>query len=377
MAVEWGTVIVLLVLASAIVMGVANRRTRPYVFGLGIVACVMVVWFVRRPTWQDEPATVEPPPPEVRSDAPLRANSPIAASPAPSPPKSTAAESKQPKMTLLAALRQATVQAWTGQGPPPSAAALEKPAKTSQRVVRNSDPDDPWTGSDAPAKPGESGQPAVPPKPRSPDWVSAPPKMEDNAYRMSVHVGPYTTDLECRRELPRALQEAVAEYAELSFGPEAAAVRLPDDDLLKLVRDRWTEVRPMEIGGGSQDMHTLHALVVIDAAARQRIQRSMIFPRVEGAALIFAAVIGLLALTWGGLRWAAKRPQLDGPGGPQGPQGQIPISVSRGQERAASARITVHFSPHKVPFHLGAIIVLAIIFVVLVLGLAKLLIVAM
>ena len=77
----------------------------------------------------------------------------------------------------------------------------------------------------------------VPAKPQPPAWVNAAPKMEDDCYMMSVRVGPFTTPLECERELPKALQGAVAEYAELSLGPEAAAVRLPDDDLQQLVRD--------------------------------------------------------------------------------------------------------------------------------------------
>ena len=118
---------------------------------------------------------------------------------------------------------------------------------------------------------------------------------------------PFTTPLECERELPKALQGAVTEYAELSLGPEAAAVRLPDDDLQQLVRDRWTEVRPMEIGGSSQDMFTLHALVVFDLPMQQAIergQRLMIGQRVKGAAVVFGGVLGLLALAWGGLRLA-------------------------------------------------------------------------
>ena len=93
-------------------------------------------------------------------------------------------------MTLLAALRQAAVQAWTGQGPPPLAAAPENPAKTSQRVVRNPDPDDPWTGSEAPEKPAKTGQADEPKKPAPPAWVNAPAKMDDNCYTTSVHVRP-------------------------------------------------------------------------------------------------------------------------------------------------------------------------------------------
>jgi hypothetical protein len=185
---------------------------------------------------------------------------------------------------LLTALRQAAVQAWVGQGMP-AAEAPEKPAKTSR--------------------------PDVPPKPEPPAWVAAPPRLEDNCYRTSVHVGPFTTVLECERELPKALQGVATEYADLSLGSEAAAVRLPDDALRQLVRERWTEVRPMEIGGASQDMYSLHALVVFDDSAQQRItleaQRHLISKRVEGAGLIFGGVLGLLAATWGGLRWATRR----------------------------------------------------------------------
>ena len=91
---------------------------------------------------------------------------------------------------------------------------------------------------------------------------------------------------------------------------EAAAVRLPDDVLQQLVQDRWTEIRPMEIDGGSQDMVSLHAKVVFDADMQQRIkteaQRLVIGKRVRGGAVVFGGVLGLLALAWGGLRYAAQ-----------------------------------------------------------------------
>ena len=164
-------------------------------------------------------------------------------------------------MTLLSAFRQAIVQAWTTRGSAPVAEAPEKPAKTNQ--------------------------PDVPVKPRPPDWVNAAPTLGDHCYRVSVPVGPFTTLLECKRELPRKLQGVVAEYAELSLGPEAAAVRLPDDALQELVSETWTDVRPMEIGGGSQDMVSLHALVTIDDSMQKRIaseaQRLVIGHRVQGA----------------------------------------------------------------------------------------------
>ncbi|MGA2254028.1 MAG: hypothetical protein ABSG53_05145, partial [Thermoguttaceae bacterium] len=226
----------------------------------------------------------------------MTAPAPVSSQPAPAPPLSPAApEAKRPKMTLLAALRQAIVQAWTARGAAPVAEAPEKPAKTSQPA--------------APAKP-----------PQPPAWVNAAPKMQGDSYTMSVRVGPFTTPLECERELSTALQEAVTEYAELSLGLEAAGVRLPDDALQQLVRERWTETRPMEIDGGSQEMVLLHALIVFDAHAQQRIksevqrikaeaQQLMIGRRVQGAAVIFGGVLGLLALAWGGLRLATKQPK--------------------------------------------------------------------
>ena len=127
---------------------------------------------------------------------------------------------------------------------------------------------------------------------------------------MSVPVGPFTTLLECKRELPRKLQGVVAEYAELSLGPEAAAVRLPDDALQELVSETWTDVRPMEIGGGSQDMVSLHALVTIDDSMQKRIaseaQRLVIGHRVQGASVVFGGLLGLSALAWGGLKLATR-----------------------------------------------------------------------
>ena len=160
-------------------------------------------------------------------------------------------------------------------------------------------------------RPAKTGQPDVPVRPQPPAWVNAAAKMEDNCYMTKVQAGPFTTELECQRELPKLLQGIVAEYADLSCGSAAAAVRLPDGDLNQLVRDRWTEIRPMEIDGGSQEMVTLHAQVVFDDRMQQRIkseaQRLVIGTRLQGGAMIFGGVLGLLALAWGGLRLATRK----------------------------------------------------------------------
>ena len=246
-------------------------------------------WVQNQARWVQDQARIVPP------------------APAPSPPKISATETKRPKMGVVTALSQAILQAWPVHVSVPAAVVAEKPEKTSP--------------TDVPAKPGP------------PSWVNSPPTMDDHCYRMSVHSGPYTTPLECERELHRLLQAAVAEYADLSLGPESAGVRLPDDDLQQLVHDRWTEVRPMEIGGSNQDMFTLHALVVFDAPAQERIkaavqrmkdeaQRLVIDQRLQGGAVVFGGVLGLLALTWGGLKWATARQKPEGQKGHQGQQGE-------------------------------------------------------
>ena len=268
--------VALLVLLYVIIKVLANPYTRPFVIGLGVLASAAVVFMYlsfHAIRVQDRVATI----------APQHQPRPIAKEQA-SPPTSSPAEAKRPKMTVIAALRRAAIQAW--------AAGTETPVKADR---------------DLPAgAPARGSQP--------PGWVNAASKMQDGCYTMSVHAGPFTTPLECERELPKALQGAVSEYAELALGREAASLRLPDDALQQLVHERWTDVRSMEIGGSSQDMFSLHALVVFDAPMQQRIkseaQRLVISRRVQGAAVVFSGVLGLLALAWGGLKIATRRQEV-------------------------------------------------------------------
>ncbi|MEI8374193.1 MAG: hypothetical protein WCJ35_15325 [Planctomycetota bacterium] len=275
---SWLAVVAVVALLYVLVKGLANPRTRPFVIVLGVLgAGFLVLCFV----WK---GTRIPPIHESASRS-VATNQVIKMPPAPLPLKSSATETKQPKVTVITALRQAIVQAWTARDSASIAEAPEKPANTSH--------------------------PDVPAKPQPPAWVNAAPIMQDNWYRTSVRVGPFTTPLECERELVKSLQGAVSEYAELSLSREAAAVRLPDDALQQLVQERWTEVWPVEIGGGHQDMVSLHALVVFDLPMQQRIkseaQRLVIGQRVQGAAVVFGGVLGFLALAWGSLKLATRR----------------------------------------------------------------------
>jgi hypothetical protein len=282
--ISWFAIIALVALLYVIIKGLANPRTRPFVIGLVVLAgmglgivCVLFVGShqVREGGFQQV----------QRVEASKQVAPQAIALPPESPPKTTAAQTKRPKMTLTEALRQALVQAWIGQVAGRTAKAPEKLIKTSL--------------------------PVAPEKPPLPEWVNAPLKMEDGRYTRSVSAGPFMTELECDRDLPRQIQAVVSEYAELSIGPEAAAVRLPDEVLRKFAQQKLAEHRTMEIGDGSQDMVTLYARVVFDDSAQEQIksavQQTAINQRVKGAAVILGGVLGILVLAWGGLRSATKR----------------------------------------------------------------------
>ena len=148
----------------------------------------------------------------------------------------------------------------------------------------------------APAAPVEP-PPKEPPRPA---WVGAGPKLIDNAYFMTLKVGPYTTRLECEANLPEALQSAVSEYVELYLGPEAAKrVRLPADDLRqRLVREVWEEPVQSSIG----PMVQLHVQTAFDTKTQEAIKdawrRSIVADRLRRSGAVLAAVLGVLAVAY-------------------------------------------------------------------------------
>jgi len=108
-------------LVYVIISGLANPRTRPFVIGLGILAGLgfgFVATFFAIP--RDGPAQVASPDPVATSRVAAQASE---APSAPSPPKSSATESKRPKMALLIALGQAVDRAWKARALPPTAEA--------------------------------------------------------------------------------------------------------------------------------------------------------------------------------------------------------------------------------------------------------------
>jgi hypothetical protein len=139
-------------------------------------------------------------------------------------------------------------------------------------------------------------EPAVAKSEARPAWVDAPPRSVDDAYEMSITVGPYTTRAECDAKLPEALHEALGRYVDICLGDEPpVGVRLPPDELRdRLVKDRWEETRQYSVG----PMIRLHVLLRFDREFKERVleqrRRAIVADRL--GAIAFLATIGLILL---------------------------------------------------------------------------------
>ena len=302
-AAEPGTLILLIVVIPLVVLlarGLANPRSRPFILGLlgiGLAAFVFIGFVGVRHTRMVESnqmrAAVEnqrasviysPGPPPGYTSSTI----PVPPPPGYSPMKS--AEGSKPRK-------------------PKTSAASTKVAKaeTSSKAVKSDSAD-------------KSAKPAAPPKDDSDDdspqpppaWVKGELTTKNGIYFLTRQTDPYSTTLECDRDVPAALQSAVSEYAQLLLGNDQAKnVRLPEDDLQHLERDRWVEPRTIEIGGESKRMHTLHLLIGFDSAMQQEIrmmaENATVAQRLKGAGVVLGGVLGLLALVWGGLSFMGNR----------------------------------------------------------------------
>jgi hypothetical protein len=299
-------VLALVALLFVTIRLLVDPRTRHWVIGLGVLVAVGAVflgffsfrevrvqqqarmWAEEQQSQQEEVAAHRHETQMIGQKLRMQTIAPPAA---PSPPTIAPAEINQPKMTAAAALRQAIIQAWTGRAPAPVAETRPKPEKADKPKALESD---------------------VRTLDQPPDWVNAPAKLEGSDYVTTVRTDPYTTPMECEQHLPEALQNVLKEYADVSLGPQAAAIRFSDDDLKQFIRRRWTEVRSMEMeSGATRNMYTLHAQVVFDHRAQQLItsaaERALIDKRVQGGAALLGGLLTFLAGTWGGLKLATKR----------------------------------------------------------------------
>jgi hypothetical protein len=326
---SWIGLIILFFIGMMLVKGLANPGTRPWVIGMGVVGLGMcfVAFFSFRAVrveqsaaqWQRQQAQA------VVRQAETWATTPIA----PSPPKTSAAPAKQPKTGLVDALAAALGKAWNDHATP-----AKKPAKPVKKEA---------------VLPAEREE--IRPLPQPPAWVNAAPRLQGDVYLMSLHVGPYTTPLECERDLPKVLQTALAEYADLLLGQEQArTVRLPDQVLEDLICERWTEHLTKEFGGVAQDMVNLHVLIGFDPAMQDRIraaaEHAVVTRRIQSTGAVVGGVLGLLALVWGGLRL---------------------VGDPRGEERTSRTATTARTKNSVVPVILvvgvlGVLAVLAVLF---------------
>jgi hypothetical protein len=308
MSISWFGLILMLLVVFFIIKGLANPRSRPFVFGLlfaGLIGFVFVGFFSlrhvqRTQAWEQATIVETTPalPPGYSSEYPQ-----------PPPPGYSSTRATE------------TVRLQKSK----STAAAAKMAKTdsSEKAAKSSAPDrtpkpstPPVDTSDDSA--AESNQP--------PEWVNmskAELQKPGAVYRLTREIGPYTTLLECERELPKAVQSAVSEYAQLALGTDQSRyVQLTESELRNLERGRWVEPTKHDLGGRMEDMLTLHLLVGIDSTTqkhlrtmienavtteRARAETELVTDRLKGAGVVLGGVLGFLALVWGGLGLAVPR----------------------------------------------------------------------
>jgi hypothetical protein len=141
--------------------------------------------------------------------------------------------------------------------------------------------------------------------PARPAWVNATPRLVGDAYQVSIAVGPYTTPAECDARLPEAVQQSLDEYSEICLMGQAGRsirLKLSPDELRRLVKERWEEVRQHSVG----PMTWLHALVSFDHKMKDRVlqqyRRSIVDERLLLTGVWAALALGLLATVFGYLK---------------------------------------------------------------------------
>lgn len=139
---------------------------------------------------------------------------------------------------------------------------------------------------------------------KKPAWIDATPQLVDDAYQMSISVGPYTTRAECDVKLPEALQEALEQYVEVCLGEQTTEhVRIPIEHLRQqIVKEQWEETRRHSVG----PMVWLHVLLKFDRKLKDQVleayRQAIISRRMQSAGTWAAMGLGLLAVAFGYLK---------------------------------------------------------------------------
>ena len=136
-----------------------------------------------------------------------------------------------------------------------------------------------------------------------PDWVESAPRRVGDGYQVAVVVGPYTTRLECDKEMEEQLRQAVAEYAALYLGDgQAHSVTLPDDFLRgHLLKDQWEEPFRASVG----PMVRLHARLLFDNRVNTELKAALrcaiIEQRLWTTGAVLGAVLAVVSIAFIGL----------------------------------------------------------------------------
>ncbi len=97
-------------------------------------------------------------------------------------------------------------------------------------------------------------------------------------YERDVELDPYPSRLDAEMKLPEAVQKAIDEFVEIAFADPQVKVKLPPEELRRLVKDYYEEWRTISLG----NMLTLHARTKID---KNTIEQAYRQARAEFAAI--------------------------------------------------------------------------------------------
>lgn len=151
----------------------------------------------------------------------------------------------------------------------------------------------------APAPNAGPSAPA-PSAPTRPDWTNGKEGLVDEGYQKVILVGPYSTDVECDREIPVKLVEATVDYVgsyNTRLGPQ---LRITADMLRYEQRHLVRDVHRETINSSVGPMRQIHMRLVFDRKFNswldQKLAEIVVARRVNALAIAGAAVIGALAV---------------------------------------------------------------------------------
>jgi hypothetical protein len=190
--------------------------------------------------------------------------------------------------------------------PPAAAASLPNSAAASRTDDPPVTPGAPLTPGPSPAK-GEGSNDAAS---KRPAWIDTQPDRVGDAFQMAVSVGPYQTLVQCDKELPAAIRDAIQDYAEDYLDHRARGVRLQLDNLESLPANLIAETYRETVTTSFGPMQQLHARLSFDHRAsqwvREQVRDALVAQRLWYVGGGAAGVLAALAVLWAGLKLGRK-----------------------------------------------------------------------